>query len=92
MPEGRLARTRRIYNRDITRRSDCPPNSIYFLPSGSTTWNVATGAVVERLKPGVYAHPSCVVTDNGFTANVIEGDPFEMTPFDTARDYGDETT
>lgn len=35
----------------------------------------------------VSLQPAIVVTDEGFTANVIEGEPFHVD-----RDLGDETT
>lgn len=34
-----------------------------------------------------------IIGDEGFTANVIEGDNYlSQSPFDTDHDYGDETT
>jgi hypothetical protein len=44
------------YGFPVIVRSDCPPNAMYFLPKGSTTWNLATGETLQ-LAPGYYVNP-----------------------------------
>lgn len=40
----------------VVVRDDCPPHSIYFMPEGSRTADLATGKVL-MLQPGYYVNP-----------------------------------
>jgi len=40
----------------IVVRDDCPPDTIYFLPTGSRSANLETGETFE-LAPGYYVNP-----------------------------------
>lgn len=64
IPEGRATFDALVPNRykqqsdeyPVVVREDCQPNTIYFMPHGSRTWNAETGETTE-LAPGYYVNP-----------------------------------